>query len=276
MSRVSRMPTMVGLCAVVAVVTAGFVGSARAHEFWIEPLDFTVPTGEAITAQNRIGQMLKGDVDPYIKSLFQTFTLTDEDGTRDVPGRLGDRPALNMKPRREGLHIAAFQSKPSILRYRKQEKFAKFARKEGFAWALEAHEKRGLPKDKFREAYTRFAKSLIAVGEGAGNDRALGLRIELVALTNPYLDPGPMRVQVLFEKAPLADVQIAIFRRDAENDVTRETLRTDDEGRAVIPEKGAATTLLSAVHLVEPDEDLATKRKVVWHSLWASLTYGAP
>ncbi len=267
---------MFRLFAVIVLVIAGFAGSARAHEFWIEPLSFTPPSGEAITAQNRIGQMLKGDIDPYIKSLFHQFTLTDGDGTRDVLGRLGDRPALNMMPRREGLHIAAYQSTPSVLRYRNQAKFAKFARKEGFAWALEAHQQRGLPENKFKEAYTRFAKSLIAVGEGTGADKALGLRIELVALTNPYLDNGPMQVQVLFEKAPLADVQIAIFRRDAENNVTRDTLRTDQEGRAIIPSKGAPLTLLSAVHMVEPEEDLATRKGVVWHSLWASLTYGAP
>jgi len=186
---------MFKLSAVIILVITGFVSSARAHEFWIEPLTFTAPSGEAIAAHNRLGQMLKGDEGPYLESLFREFTLTDQDGTREVPGR---------------------------------------------------------------------------------EDQALGMRIELVALTNPYVDQGPMQVQVLFEKSPLADVQIAIFRRDAENNVTRETLRSDREGRAVIPNKGAPITLLSAVHMVEPDEDLAARKEVVWHSLWASLTYGAP
>jgi len=262
--------------AVMLLVVTGFVGSARAHEFWIEPLTFTPPSGKAIAAHNRLGQMLKGDVGPYLESLFHEFTLTDQDGTRKVLGRIGDRPALNMEPRRDGLHIAAYESTPSVLRYRDPEKFADFVKAEGFAWAVDAHKQRGLPKKDFKEAYTRFAKSLIAVGNGAGKDQALGLRIELIALTNPYLKKGPLQVQVLFEKAPLADVQISIFRRDTEDNVTRETLRTDREGRAIIPDKDATITLLSAVHMVEPNEDLATRKEVVWHSLWASLTYGAP
>ncbi len=258
-----------------SLVFALGLGPASAHEFWIEPLDFTVKPGGAVAAHNRIGQMLKGDIDPYISSTFERFTLTDADGTRPVKGNLGDRPALKMKPERDGLHIAAYQSTPSTLRYSAFGKFEKFVTKEGLAWVLDAHEQRGLPDTKFRESYTRFAKSLVAVGAGAGADTALGLRIELVALTNPYTEDGPVRVQLLFEGEPAPDIQIAAFRRDADGAITREVTRTDAEGRATIPRQDAETTLLSAVHMVEPGAGLVKRKGVVWHSLWASLTYGA-
>lgn len=263
--------------AVLIVVVVGLTQfkPVWAHEFWIEPLDFTLDRGETIAAHNRIGQMLKGDIDPFIASTFVRFTVTDAEETRDVQGRLGDRPALKMTPEREGLHIAAYQSTASTLTYRKPEKFAKFITTEGFPEILEAHAARNLPEKDFREAYTRFGKSLIAVGNGAGFDRSLGLRIEVIALTNPYTESGPVDVQVLYERAPLSGVQIAIFRRDAAGEVTRETLRTDAKGRAIIPRKDAETTLLSAVHMVEPDAALADRKDVVWHSLWGSLTYGA-
>ena len=259
-----------------ALVFALSVAPAKAHEFWIEPLDFTVAAGETIEAHNRIGQMLKGDVDPYISSTFVSFTLTDGEETRDVEGNLGDRPALKMQPSREGLHIAAYQSTASTVRYRGLGKFKKFLSQEGMDWVLGAHKSRGLPEEKFREAYTRFAKSLVAVGSGEGRDKTLGLRIELIALDNPYRSEGPLRVQLLFEGAPRSDIQIAIFRRDTEGEITREVTRTDAKGQATIPRNDAATTLLSAVHMVEPDATLETRKGVVWHSLWASLTYGAP
>ena len=266
------------LIAVLVGVVLGFsqLKPVLAHEFWIEPLDFVLDQGEPIAAHNRVGQMLKGDADPYIASTLVRFTLTDAEETRDVEGRLGDRPALKMKPERSGLHIAAYQSTVSVLRYRKPEKFERFAEKEGFPEVLGAHAARGLPEKDFREAYTRFGKSLIAVDDGAGVDRALGMRMEVVALTNPYTESGPVNVKILFEDAPLSDVQIAIFRRDAAGEVTRETLRTNQKGLATIPRKSAEMTLLSAVHMIEPDTDLAERKDVVWHSLWGSLTYGAP
>jgi len=248
---------------------------AKAHEFWIEPLDFTVASGETIEAHNRIGQMLKGNVDPYIRSTFVRFSLSDLDGTRDVDGNLGDRPALKMQPEHDGLHIASYQSTHSTVRYRKLEKFEKFLSQEGLDWVLGAHKERGLSETKFRESYTRFAKSLVAVGGGEGTDRALGLRIELIALTNPYTDDGPLKVQLLFEGDPAPDMQVAIFRRDSNSEITRETMRTDEKGEALIPRQGAELTLLSAVHMVEPSADLVERKGVVWHSLWASLTYGA-
>ena len=259
-----------------SLVFALTVAPAQAHEFWIEPLDFAVASGEPIKAQNRIGQMLKGDIDPYISSTFVRFTLTDADETRKVKGNLGDRPALQMEPARDGLHIAAYQSTPSTLRYREFGKFKKFVTKEGIEWVLEAHKERGLPDTKFRESYTRFAKSLVAVGDGAGADRPLGLRIELIALTNPYEEEGPVQVQLLYESEPLANIQVAAFRRNAAGDITRDVTRTDISGKATLPRKDAETTLLSAVHMVEPGAELAKRKGVVWHSLWASLTYGPP
>ena len=264
------------LFSVLSIVVASLtlVKPVWTHEFWIEPLDFSLEQSESIAAHNRIGQMLKGDVDPFIASTFVRFTVTDPEETRTVEGRLGDRPALKMMPKRGGLHIAAYQSTVSTLTYREPEKFVNFITKEGFPEVQERHAARGLPEKDFREAYTRFGKSLIAVGDAAGFDRALGLRIEVIALTNPYVESSPVDVQVLYENSPLADVQIAIFRRDSAGDVTRETLRTDTKGRATIPRKDAAMTLLSAVHMVEPETALAERRDVVWHSLWGSLTYG--
>ncbi len=267
------MPTMRLLLA--AGILLGTAVHAQAHEFWIEPLDFTPEPGVAIAAQTHVGQMLKGDTYSYIPASFVRFDIADSEGVRPVEGTIGDRPALRVDPLVEGLHIAVYQSTPSTLRYRKAEKFAAFVAKEGLDGTLEAHAERGLPAVDFREAYTRFAKALVAVGAGAGEDRALGLRLELIALTNPYESDGPVAAEVRFEGAPLADVQVAAFRRDEEGTVTRTLFHTDAKGRVTVPRENAAMTLLSAVHMVEPKPDLAERRNVVWHSLWASLTYGA-
>ena len=65
---------------------------------------------------------------------------------------------------------------------------------------LARHAARGLPELAFREAYTRYAKSLVAVGAGKGSDARVGLKIEVVAGANPYTDDlsGAMPVQVFY------------------------------------------------------------------------------
>lgn len=248
---------------------------ALAHEFWIEPLDFTVAEGKEVFANIRVGQMLKGNADPYISSSFTRFTITDGEETRPVDGQLGNRPALRIKPQRPGLHIAAYQSRAFGLTYRTAEKFARFLTNEGLKDVPAAHKARGLPEAGFREAYTRFGKSLIAVGEEGGEDRALGLRLELIALDDPYSGTGPIRLQLLYEGDPDPDIQIAAFRRGTDGEITREVKRTDAHGRASFARGNAKLTLISAVKMVEPAPELAEERNVVWHSLWASLTYGA-
>ena len=251
--------------------------AADAHEFWIDPVSFQVGEDSIIAANNRVGQNLKGEIYPYAKSMFAEFSVIDEAGKRPVRGRLGDLPALRIKPRQSGLHVAAYRSNPSKTTYKSFDKFESFLDEEGLEWAAEAHRSRGLPDAGFGEAFTRFAKSLIAVGDGQGTDKRVGFRFEIVADTNPYTDDGPLSVQLLFEGEPHADAQIAVFSKSGDGKVTRAVVRTDEDGRVTIPRSANAMFLLNAVHLVEPSKDvLARYDDVVWHSLWASLTYATP
>ena len=57
-----------------------------------------------------------------------------------------------------------------------------------FDSVLEDHQARGLPDTGFRESYRRYAKTLIAVGDGAGNDPSIGPASEIVALSNADTD----------------------------------------------------------------------------------------
>ena len=92
-----------------------------------------------------------------------------------------------------------------------------FIKHKDFEGLPEAHLARGLPEVGFVESYRRFAKSLIAVGSGVGQDRPVGLEIEIVALSNPYADDlsEGMAVQVLLNAAPRAYVQVEVFSRPA-------------------------------------------------------------
>lgn len=251
------------------------VSPVSAHEFWIEPHDFSISPKTENQADIRVGQNFKGDAFPYIPSRFVSFKSYDRLGETDVGGVTGNLPALALMPRAEGLNIVTYVSVAERIRFQDWDKFAAYLELEGMTTIPARHDARGLSRDDVRELYTRCAKTLVSVGNtSVDQDHATGMRLELVAGQNPItLAPGAeMNFTLLWEGAPLADTQVALFRRgETGNDATARTItRTGENGQAsfTIPVEG--TYLAAAVHMIEAPAD----RNADWQSYWASLTFG--
>ncbi|SPF77867.1 DUF4198 domain-containing protein [Pseudoprimorskyibacter insulae] len=267
-----------GLKALIAglVVTVGFGGIATAHEFWIDPHGYQVAEGDPIVADLRVGQDFQGSVYAYIPANFTRFELVQGDAVAPVEGRAGDRPALNMAAPGDGLAVVVHVTKDYLLTYSEREKFVNFVTHKDFAWALDQHAARGLPEVGFRERYSRHAKALIDVGTGAGQDRVVGLETEILALANPYTDDlsAGFPVQVFYQGQVRADVQVEVFDKAPNGDVTISQYRTDADGKALVPVMAGHSYLVDSVVMrpVDPmGDDLA-----VWESLWASVTFAVP
>jgi len=243
----------------------------QAHEFWIEPIRFEITTGDVLQAHVRVGQEMRGDSLHYIPQRFEVFNLTAADATRPVQSRTGDNPAVNEIVQDNGLHVLSYVSTDSQLTYSDPETFENFLKHEGIEWVRAAHQKRGLPAQGFKEAYQRFVKSLVKVGDGEGGDRALGLEFELVVETNPYTDPtADIAVQLLWRGKPFPQAHVNVFRRH-DREVSKTHFKTDAEGRIRIPRQGApGVYLLNAVHMIQP---ASNDEGIVWKSLWASTTF---
>ncbi|MDP5216268.1 DUF4198 domain-containing protein [Ruegeria sp. 2205SS24-7] len=256
------------------VLACVFARPGLAHEFWIEPSEFQVETGAELTAQLRVGEKLKGTPQAYFPNRITRFEQRYGDVALPYEGRLGDIPALAMQPDRDGLLVLLHQTAPSTLDYKAWEKFQAFADHKDFPDIRERHLTRGLPLDGFTEIYTRFAKSLIAIGSGAGTDTASGMETEFVALTNPYTDPitDGIAVQLFYQGQPHPNAQVEIFDRAPDGGVTVTLTHTDAQGRALIPVKSGHDYLLDAVRLRPYDGP----EEAVWESLWASLTFAVP
>lgn len=260
--------------------TACFTAAAslsQAHEFWISPEAYTVAPDEEVQAEIRVGETFKGGGYPYIPNNFKRFDLVQGDREIAVEGVVGDRPALSQVPPSEGLWVIVHQTRDYSLTYREWEKFQNFAEHKDFGWAFAEHTARGLSTEEpFKERYSRYGKSLIAVGDGAGADRRVGLLTEIVALANPYTDDVAegLPVQVYYDGAPRADEQVEVFARPPEGEVKVTTYRTDGDGIAVISVQPGYEYLIDSVVLraVEP----AAEGDPVWESLWASLTLEIP
>ena len=262
----------------IAAATVCLPSFGSAHEFWIDSSKYQVENGESIVADLRNGQKFEGVSLPFNQHSFERFDVTVDGVTRDVVGRIGDRPGLNEVAAQNGLHVYAYQSKISHVTYKVFEKFQSFADHKDFKDMQADHTARGLPVENFKEAYTRYAKALIAVGDGNGNDVATGLETELVALQNPYVDDlgGVISVQAFYQGKPRAQTQIELFAKSPDGAVEVSIHQTNDDGIAVLPAVSGVEYLVDAVVLRVPDEAVASQRGAVWETLWASLTYSIP
>jgi len=250
-----------------------------AHELWIEPTDYIVAPDASLQAYLVNGQGFGGLEIAYFPQRFVRFGLILGEQEVPVTARMGDNPALAMAALGEGLHIAVYQSAGDIVTYDSYAAFARFVEHKDFAgWVHHQHHDRSLPEDTFKEYYTRYSKALIAVGDGAGADRRLGLETELVALNNPYVDDlsGGFRVQAFYQDAPRADAQIELFDKAADGTVAITYWRTGDDGIAVVPVTPGHSYLVDAVVLRVPSDAVMADTGAVWESLWAALTFGVP
>lgn len=252
--------------------------AAQAHEVWIAPEDWTPEPGEKIAAALRNGHEFSGFGLVWNADATQRAELWTRDGMTPIEGRLGDRPALATRAPEAGLATLLYQSTYRRLVYDSYETFAGFVTEKGHDPVLEAHDARGLSRAAIAEAYMRFAKALVGVGDGGGRDAARGMELELLALDNPYAaGVERMRTRLIYRSEPHADTQVAVFSRDAEGHVTRRVMRTDARGEVAFAVAPGETYLVDAVIIREPSRALvAASRGAVWESLWASLTFQVP
>jgi len=260
------------------VLTLGFLSAfsgAQGHEFWIQPHSYRLEANTPLVADVRVGTDFSGDAQAYIPDLMNEFNIRDDSGTYPVEGRIGDLPAVNIAPGADGLKVLNLFSTTSVLTWSDFQKFDEFLQLHGLDWVLEEHSARGLPENGFKEAYTRFVKSLVAVGDGAGNDQYTGMFFELVAAANPYTDDisGGMPISVMFKGTPLPNKQVDLFFRDTEGELIRLSVISGRNGRAIVPNLGAGEYMVNVVHMIAPFEADMERTGIVWHSLWGSLTY---
>lgn len=274
--------TFVLLLSVLLLAQGAWVRGAVAHELWIEPVVWQIPAEGKLEAMLVNGQNFAGNDGSglrlaYIPKWFTRFEMSLAAQTVPVPGRMGDTPALAMAPLGEGLHVAVYQSSGDVISYDGWAKFEIFIGHKGFAGIEQRHIARGVSQDRFSEYYTRYSKSLIAVGSGAGEDRDTGMQTELTALDNPYTFGGDaLRVRLTYQGQVRANTQIELFEKTAAGDVTRAVYMTDDQGVASLPVRPGLSYMADAVVIREPDAVLAAAKGVAWETLWANLTFAVP
>jgi hypothetical protein len=247
---------------------------ALSHEFWIAPDPYQANPGDPLIAQFKNGENFIGINLGYFERRSARFEMIQDGKATPLNPRQGNLPVLEMAAPGDGLLVIAHETTPSRITYKEWEKFQAFADHKDFPDIRARHLERKLPLTDFAEGYSRHVKALIGIGLAEGQDRALGLETEFIALTNPYTDDTStgFAVELRYLGALRTNAQIEVFARAPDGEVSVNLYRTDDKGRAVIPVQAGHEYLLDAVVLRESPDGADH----VWETLWAALTFRVP
>ena len=254
---------------------------AYGHEFWIEAKDWQLQPGEDIRLSLRVGTDFKGLEQIYFPQKINRFDWVTPKASAPFKGRLGDMPAGVMRPETEGLYIIRHETMPDRVDYETLDQFERFAAKKGYPEAVARHRERQLPASGFREIYRRFAKALVAVGDGQGNDQRLGMEVEITALNNPFhLSDRMLKLQLHRDGKPWSGARVTVFARvldagDGAAEVAVQQTDADDKGLVTLEIRPGFVYLIDAVSLEEINPD-HNQDAAVWSSRWASLTFAVP
>jgi hypothetical protein len=248
--------------------------SLISHEMWLDTTTFQQSVGKDIQISLKNGQMFQGAGLSYFKSRFSDFYYISNEQKIEIESRMGDTPAATISLNTNGLLTGVYVSKKSTITYKSIDKFANFVSEKGEDWVIQKHGELKFPKNNFKEEYYRFSKILIGVGDASGSDKNVGLKHELVALTNPYIisSSDKFLVQLLFNNEPQKNRQITIFERDIENKVNIRTTLTNSNGIGKFEVTEGHDYLLDNVILELNDN---SEDNVFWKSYWAALTFRA-
>ncbi len=259
-------------CALAAAALAASL--ALAHDFWVQPSAFRVAPDTLVTLDLRVGDDFPGEAvarkEERIVS-FAAFGPGPGGGDTPIIGQDGKAPAGMARFREPGLYRIAYRGKPTIITL-EPDKFEAYLREEGLEHIIDERAKLGESAAPGREAYARYAKSFVLVGDvpSAGWEKPVGLKIEIIPDTDPFAlkAGGEFRCRVLLDGKPLAGLWLGA-RSPAQSAEVRGA-RTDARGHAgfVLPSEG--WWLIHGVHMARARG--AEGAEVDWESSWASLT----
>lgn len=270
--------------AVLALLAAA--SSAFAHEFWIQPAKFTAMPKETVGLRLMVGDGFPGEARPRDPRKLVKFFALGPSGEMPIPGSDGNDPAGEFAATESGVYVLGYRSGHSRVTL-EAAKFEEYLKDEGLDAARAERAKLGESAKEGKEAYSRCAKSIIAVAPAnaaamsasdatkltQGFDRVLGMPLEIVPVTNPLaaVAGSTLTFRVLHEGKPLANALVNAFAQGQNEPAVQ--VRTNTQGQAEMKLDKPGLWLLGTVNMTRASAEVAAKNDADWESLWASLTF---
>jgi uncharacterized GH25 family protein len=258
-------------------LVALFASPASAHDLWIVPGKYRLEVGEITRVF-----INNGDLFPESLTLLGEHRLSEvralsPAGTVTISGFRTDGRSLtfDFQPETPGSHVIALGTKPRAVRMNGED-FEKYLSEAGLTAIEEQRTTLGEAGRPAVERYTKWAKTVVEVGEEAPSEdawaTAVGDRLEIVPLEPPNrVRPGEsLRLRVLYAGTPLTGAAIVGGR--AAGPPNEIAVSTDDRGEAAVNLSTSGRWYVRAIHMIRVEDD----PQVQWESFWATLTFEVP
>lgn len=258
------------LCGMASGAVMFGVSAARAHDTWLLPARFEVTPGASIELEMTSGMKFPEPESAVAADRIAASGIRLAGKTLALQPKSPTSAALRLSAAapRAGVAVLWATSRPRTLSL-KPDEVRHYLEEIGAPAAVEA---RWRQQQRFRESYSKLAKTYVKVGD-APDDRSwqepVGLGLEIVPLQDPTaLNAGSeFPVRVLRDGKPLAGFTLSAVSRGARKPIT---VRTDGDGRASFMLDRNGPWLLRGTLIEEssaPDTD--------WQSLFTTLTVSA-
>jgi uncharacterized GH25 family protein len=236
-----------------------------AHDFWIEPSTHAASVNQTVSLTLRVGENFSGDTVPRMKSHLKTFSARQGSEVTAVMGKTNATPAGTTSFAKSGAAVIVYESNPRVVEMKKKT-FKHYVAEEGLEARVAGL---GLAnKATVRDAYSRYAKTIVAVDSDELVDREIGMEFELVGVGDlrAASQKGAVPLRVLFRGKPVSGTLVIAVNKQNPSQTIRG--RSDDRGHVALRLDRKGAWLIKAVHLI-PASDKTTADI---ESFWASLT----
>jgi uncharacterized GH25 family protein len=250
---------------------------SQAHEFWIQPKQFSWQPAQAMPLS-----LLVGHSDHSARSKIPSRRITrfevigPRDEALDLRSKLQPGVDTELRFDAPGAYVVVLATDNQARSDLAADRFNEYLRAEGLTTALSVREQTGRMQAEGSERYSRQAKSIVQVGGPQQQSRvteAVGLRLEIVPEINPYAEPRSTQlpVHVLFEGQPLTG---ALVKMSNPGDASKGAISrvTDVQGRVVFDMPSQGQWLLH----VTWTKPLPGSDEADFDTVFASLTFGLP
>jgi hypothetical protein len=260
---------MPGMRTAILVVSLLWALPAHAHDHWLEAESTKVylVMGKHFADTSFMPLRRRAEYDHFV--------VLSSAGKKDVLAQLKEdsEPIATLADLKgDGTYVIALDSIPGEIQL-SAELFNAYLLEERLIDVLALRADRREEDLPARERYTRHMKTIVQRGAPSNSSNGLvatpiGEDLEIVC-ANPYtLAPGDdFVVTVLFKGKPLANRAVTAHNRWLKA-VTRQTVRTDAQGRATFKLTRRGEWIFKLVHL-EPTND----KDVPYRSYWSTLTF---
>lgn len=265
MKRLLSTALVVGLCVFVT----------EAHDTWLVPAQFRVRVGQPVKVALNTSEDFPASEAAAAPDRVARFEAVTAVGRVAVSGyRVEEKSLVADVTPGEGLTVVAAATHPRLI-VLKREEFHTYITEEGLEPIVVARAARGQTYSEGRERYSKIAKLALCASDapqGRGYRQPLGLRLEIVPLTNPCgLRAGDVLVvRVLFEGRPLPDVWVGAGTAGTHGHHYPFRQRTDADGRVIVPLDRPGAWFVRTLHMVASTEFTDAD----WQSWFSTFTFG--